>query len=224
MSIQTGQRFKRLIPNKSRLSASEYNRAMTLLEKISRSTFIDGFAGASGFLTRRTPTPSSSSAAVYARIVQTLQREDVELGYEKINWYEIELLSLKMQDWTPNHGVYYVEDLVKYQSKIYECKIEHNASPSLPPIVMSHWEEASNTRAWVFSYSGDLIEGDHWFQVGDIVEVVRYIDPRWSNREYWILGSVQRIQTGSGENIRCSLYWFQEVDGAIEARLASVYR
>ena len=219
MSIITGLNFRRLKAGKDRLPASEWNKAVDRLEALLRSNLGLGFASSGGLSFRRVPIPSLGSVAAYARIVQTLQREDVELGHDKINWYEIELLSLKMQEWASNHGVYYIRNLVKYQSKIYECKIEHNASVSFPPTVTSHWKEATNTKAWVFGYSGDLIEGDHWLQVDDIVEVIRYADPRWPDRNYWIMESVQRIQEGSGENIVCSLYW-NEIDG----RAMSVYR
>lgn len=214
MTMQAGHSFRKLIPNKSRISASEYNRAMVLIEKLARSTLMNSFTGASGILTRRDPVPPSSATAIYARIVQTLQREDVELSHDKINWYEIELLSLKLQDWVPDHGTYYVGNLVKYQSKIYECKIEHNASASFPPTVVSHWGEASNIKAWVFGYSGDLIEAVPWFQVDDIVEVIRYDDSRWSDRKYWILKTV--IQVEEGNNY--SLTWNDE-----ENRLMAVF-
>jgi len=85
--------------------------------------------------------------------------------------------------------------------------------------------------AWVFGFtaydypdSPNLLETDHWYQVGDEVEVIEYSDSRWPTRKWWIMGTVARIQAGQGSGIRCSEYWFQEIDGVTEARRGSVYR
>lgn len=157
-----------------------------------------------------------------------MQREDEELGLTKINWYEIELLALELEFWSATHGTYFVGDIRKYNvdnvAKIFECTVEHPSSAAIPPTNTSYWKEATATKAWVFGYSEDLIEAEPWFQPGDIVEVIKYEDVRFPDREYWLLETVTRIQTGSGENIKCSLYWLQEENGTIEKRLASVYR
>lgn len=169
-------------------------------------------------------------AVKYARIVQTLRRANAAADppVTAIDYYEIELLEFSIEQWSATHGVYYVGDKVKYTvenvAKIFECKIEHPSSLALPPTVISHWQETTYKKAWVFGYSGDLLDAAPWFQPNDIVEVVNYIDSRWADRECWIMETVSRIQAGSGANIRCSLYWLQEVDGETEARLASVYR
>lgn len=166
----------------------------------------------------------------FARIVQTLRRADESVNppVTAINWYEIELLDAAIEEWSPDHGVYYEDDIRKHtaagDTKIYKCIREHTSDPSKSPTNTSFWEETTFTKAWVFGYSGDLLEAEPWFQPDDIVEVIRYNDSRWPDRKWWILETVTRIQAGSGENIRCSLYWLQEVDGVKEARLASVYR
>jgi hypothetical protein len=167
---------------------------------------------------------------IYARIVQTLRRADnsVSPAVTAIDYYEIELLDFSIEQWSATHGVYYVGDKVKYTvdnvAKIYEAKREHPSSSSLPPTVVSHWQETTYNKAWVFGYSGDLLESAPWFQPNDIVEVINYEDGRWPEREWWIMETVVRVQAGEGEDIRCSLYWLQEVDGETEARLASVWR
>ena len=97
-------------------------------------------------------------------------------------------------------------------------------SAAIPPTNTSYWKEATATTAWVFGYDEDLIESDHWYQPGNIVEVIRYDDPRYTDREWYILGTVARIQIGSGENIICSEYWFQTVGGVVQKRRGSVYR
>ena len=169
-------------------------------------------------------------AVKYARIVQTLRRANpaADPPVTAIDYYEIELLEFSIEQWSATHGVYYVGDKVKYTvdnvAKIFEAKIEHPSSLALPPTVISHWQETTYKKAWVFGYDESLLEGDIWFQPNEIHEVVNYIDSRWADREWWIMETVGRIQAGSGANIRCSLYWFQEVDGETEARLASVYR
>ena len=169
-------------------------------------------------------------AVKYARIVQTLRRANpaAEPPVTAIDYYEIEFLDHVIEIWSATHGTYFEGDVRKYtydgSTLIYRCTREHPSSLSLPPTVTSHWEEAENKKAWVFGYSGDLLEAAPWFQPNDIVEVVNYIDNRWPDREWWIMETVGRIQAGEGANIRCSLYWLQEVDGETEARLASVYR
>lgn len=164
----------------------------------------------------------------FARIIQTLQRQDLELGLPKINWYEIELLSWELEFWSASHGTYFEGDIRKYTvgdtAKIFECTVEHPSNSAIPPTNTSYWKEATATKAWVFGYAEDLIEAVPWFQPGDIVEVVKYEDPRFADREWWILKTVIRVQTGSDENIKCSLYWLQEEDGTTEKRCASVYR
>ena len=165
---------------------------------------------------------------IKARIIQTLHRADEEAGLAAIDHYEIELLDYTVAEWSSANGVTFLEDSIyKYvpNDKLYRCKITHTNPPALPPdTTPSHWTETTATKAWVFGYSGDLLEAAPWLQPGDIVEVIIYSDPRWPDREWWILETVTRIQTGSGENIRCSLYWLQEEDGVEEKRLASVYR
>lgn len=172
--------------------------------------------------------PTGDHPRAFARIIQTLQREDLEFDLPKINWYEIELLSLELEFWSATHGTYFVGDIRKYDvdtvAKIFECTVEHPSNPAIPPTNASYWKEATATKAWVFGYSDDLIEAVPWFQPGDIVEVVRYTDPRWADREWWIWETVMRVQIGSDENIKCSLYWLQEEDGVIVKRCASVYR
>ena len=184
-------------------------------------------------LRKRSKGGGGGSNKIYARIIQTLRRADVEAGITAIDYYEIELLDYAVEEWSDAAGITFEKDTIyKYvpDNKLYRCKITHTNPPALPPnTTPSHWEETSHEKAWVFGYSEDLLEAVPWFQPGDIVEVVLYNDPRWAwgtadEREWWILETVTRVQTGEGENIRCSLYWLQEVDGVTEARLASVYR
>jgi len=168
--------------------------------------------------------------SIKARIVQTLRRADETASppITAINWYEIELLNAAIEEWSPEHGVYYEDDVRKYtanrETKLYKCIREHDSDISKPPTNTTFWEETTQIKAWVFGYSGDLLETAPWFQTDDIVEVMKYNDDRWPEREWWILETVTRIQAGSGEDVRCSLYWMQVVGGEIEARLASVYR
>lgn len=179
---------------------------------------------------RRRNISAAGSNITYARIVQTLRRvdESVDPPITAVNWYEIEFLNDPIQAWSATYGTYYVGDLVKYtvasETKIYECLQEHTSHPSLPPTVASHWAESTDTKAWVFGYSGDLLDSAPWFQEGDIVRVARYVDARWADRLWWILETVVKIATGTGLDRKESLYWIQEVNGEIEARLASVYR
>lgn len=180
---------------------------------------------------RRRNLPSAGSNITYARIVQTLCRADPSAipPITAINWYEIEFLNDPIQLWSDTYGTYYVGDLVKYtagsETKIYECRQEHTAHSSLPPTVTSHWAESSNTKAWVFGYSGDLLDSAPWFQTGDIVRVIRYVDSRWPDRLWWILETAVKIAAGTGLDRKESLHWIQgNSDGDVEARLASVYR
>lgn len=139
----------------------------------------------------------------FARIVSTLQREDVVAGLDAIDYYEIELLAYPIEDWAADHGMYYVDDRVKYNDKIYLCKIEHDSSSSLPPTATSHWLESTYHKAWVYGYSGDLLEAVPWLQVGDIVEVIRYEDsrPEFADREWWIMETVTRVADGDNYSI-----------------------
>ena len=66
----------------------------------------------------------------------------------------------------------------------------------------------------MFGYSGDLINASPWFQPEDIVEVIRYIDDRWPDREWWLLETATRIRDGDNY----SLMWNDEED-----RLMSVF-
>jgi len=90
---------------------------------------------------------------------------------------------------------------------------------------------ATPLKAWVFGFTAEdypatpsLLDTDLWYQVGDEVEVIEYADSRWPTRKWWIVGTVTRIVAGVGTGIRCSQYWFQEIDGSTEARRGSVYR
>ena len=151
---------------------------------------------------------------VMARIVQGLAREDVVNSIEARDYYEIELLDYPVDEWSATHGIYYVGDKVKYNYLIYVCRIEHQSSASLPPTATSHWELSTYHKAWVFGYSGDLLEAAPWFQVNEKVEVIRYEDPRFTDREWWILATVTRIADGD-----CySLMWNDD-----ENRLMAVY-
>jgi hypothetical protein len=85
--------------------------------------------------------------------------------------------------------------------------------------------------AWVFGFAAEdypstpsLLDTDKWYQVDDEVEVVEYHDARWPARKWWIMGTVSRIVAGTGADIKCSLYWFQKIDGVRVARRGSVYR
>lgn len=179
---------------------------------------------------RRRNIPGAGRNITYARIIQTLRRADeaVDPPATAVNWYEIEFLNDPLQEWSDTYGTYYVGTLVKYtvdsETRIYECTREHTAHASLSPTVTSHWVESTNTKAWVFGYSGDLLDSAPWFQTDDIVRVARYVDARWSDRLWWILETVVKIATGTGLDRKESLYWIQEnSDGDVEARLASVY-
>lgn len=180
---------------------------------------------------RKRNHPAGGTNKIFARIVSTLRRADpaADPPITAQDYYEIELLRYTVEQWSATHGVYYVGDKVKYTVegvvRIYECIFEHASSSALPPTVASHWEESSYKKAWVFGYSGDLLQSAPWFQVNDIVEVIKYTDDRWSDREWWILETVVRIEEGEGEDKIASLYWLQEdEDGNIVGRLASVYR
>ena len=151
---------------------------------------------------------------VFARIVSTLRREDEVNNLTAIDYYEIELLAYPIADWSASHGTYYVDDQVKYNDKIYICLIEHESSSALLPTATSHWKESSYKKAWVFGYSGDLLEAAPWFQIGDIVEVINYNDSRWPEREWWIMETVIKIADGD----KYSLMWNED-----ENRLMAIY-
>ena len=146
---------------------------------------------------------------IYARIVQTLRRADAAADppVTAIDYYEIELLDYGVQTWSATYGTYYVDDVRKYTSGsttlIYKCIREHPSSTSKSPTNTTYWEEAENTKAWVFGYSGDLLETIPWFQPDDIVEVIKYEDSRWTDREWWIIETVVRVEDGSN----CSVMW-----------------
>ena len=160
----------------------------------------------------------------FARIVKTLRREDEAGGLAAIDYYEIELLAYPIADWSADHGMYYVDDRVKYNDKIYLCKIEHDSSVSLPPTATSHWMESTYHKAWVFGYSGDLLEAVPWLQPGDIVEVINYTDSRWPVREWWIMETVFRVEEEGTDaedgapTVNCSLAW-----NVAEKRVMAVY-
>jgi hypothetical protein len=171
---------------------------------------------------------------VYARIVQTLRRADqsVTPAVTAIDYYEIELLEYPIEQWSATHGVYYVGDRVKYPvdsvAKIFEVKEgrEHVSSLSRSPTNTTYWQETTYKKALVFGYSGNLLAAAPWFQPNDIVEVVNYKDsrPEFSDREWWILETVTKIEEGEGADKIASLYWLQEQDGEVIGRLCSVYR
>lgn len=180
---------------------------------------------------KRNRSGGGGTNKVYARIVSTLQRADpaAEPPIRAQDYYEIELLRYTIEQWSATHGVYYVGDKVKYTVddvvKIFECKREHPSSLSRPPTNTTYWQESTYKKAWVFGYSGDLLQTAPWFQPDDIVEVVNYEDARWADREWWIMETVVRIEEGTGADKIASLHWVQEdEDGNIVGRLASVYR
>lgn len=118
-------------------------------------------------------------------------------------WNEsnIKAWAFSVEEWSASHGTYSVGDIVKYTSDgvqlIYECTEEHSSSSELPPTVETHWKESTHLKAWVFGYSGDLIEAIRWFQPGDITKVFQYNDSRWADRKWWILETVVRVQVPS---------------------------
>ncbi|NIP28172.1 MAG: hypothetical protein GWN55_11585 [Phycisphaerae bacterium] len=181
-------------------------------------------------LRKRNHPGGGGTNKIYARIVSTLRRADPAASppVTAQDYYEIELLRYTVDQWSATHGVYYVGDKVKYTVgnvvRIYICKFEHASSSALPPTVVSHWEESTYKKAWVFGYSGDLLASAPWFQVNDIVEVVKYKDSRWTDRQWWILETAVKIEEGTGTSKKASLYWLQEDENGIVGRLCSVYR
>lgn len=178
-------------------------------------------------LRKRSRPGGGGTNKVYARIVQTLRRADqsVTPAVTAIDYYEIELLDFSVEQWSATHGVYYVGDKVKYTvdsvAKIFEVKEgrEHVSSLSRPPTNTTYWQETTYNKAWVFGYSGDLLQTIPWFQPDDIVEVINYIDSRWPDREWWILETVIRVEEeGVDEDgdpiIICSMTWDAEKNRA----------
>ena len=161
----------------------------------------------------------------FARIVQTLRRADESVSppVTAIDWYEIELLNAAIEEWSPDHGVYYEDDIRKYtvagDTKIYKCILEHVSHPSKSPTNTSFWEVTTSIKAWVFGYSGDLLETVPWFQAGDIVEIINYDDSRWQDREWWILETVIRVEetvgSGEGAELYCSITWNEDENRAM---------
>ena len=214
------------------MSARDLNAVREDLGKMLRSLVAGGIIDSTGILTRRKPSRPAGATKKFARIVHTLQRADDENNITVRNWYEVELLQYAVQVWSATHGTYYENELVKFTydgtTLIYRSKIEHVASAALAPVVdgnvvSSHWEESTQTKAWVFGYSGDLIETIPWLQPDDIVEVVAYDDDRFEDRTWWILETVVRVEeieeVGSGEPVvHSSLAW-----NADENRAISVY-
>jgi len=156
--------------------------------------------------------------SIKARIVQTLQRADPAASppVTAVNWYEVELMNAAIEEWSDAGGLTFQKgNIYKQQNKLYECKITHTNPPALPPdTTSSHWKEATSMKAWVFGYSGDLLEAVPWFQPGDIVEIIKYIDDRWPERQWWILETAIRIKDGDS----CSLKWNSD-----EHRLMAVF-
>jgi len=54
--------------------------------------------------------------------------------------------------------------------------------------------------AWVFGYAGSLLEAIPWFQVDDIIEVVKYDHPDFEAREWWIMETVTRVEEEGEDN------------------------
>jgi len=133
--------------------------------------------------------------SIKARIVQTLQRADPAASppVTAVNWYEVELMNAAIEEWSDAGGLTFQKgNIYKQQNKLYECKITHT----------------------MFGYSGDLLEAVPWFQPGDIVEIIKYIDDRWPERQWWILETAIRIKDGDS----CSLKWNSD-----EHRLMAVF-
>lgn len=163
-----------------------------------------------------------SMAGIQARIIQTLRRADEGAGITEIDYYEIEFLNSAVEEWSSSHGTYFVGDIIKYTSEgiqlIYGCILEHEAAVGKEPTNETYWEESTHLKAWVFGYSGDLIETIPWFQPDDIVKVIKYSDSRWEDREWWILETVVRVQTPSNGTVDCSIAW-----NAVDNRAMGVF-
>jgi hypothetical protein len=204
-----------IIGERDRISAREYNRRGKTIQTLTRSAGTLALSDSSGLHIRRSAVVGEF-APVFAYIIQTLRRENIETGDTLRNWYEIDFVS----NLIPEHDStksYSKDTKVKDNGQVY------NAFRDVPTGIAisntSYWEESSSTKAYVFGYDEDLIEGDNWIPVGVKVEVI------YDEGEWRILETVQRIQYGTGENIKCSLYVVEElVDGRMQTRLASVYR
>lgn len=224
MTLQVGSSFKRLVPDKDRLPASEWNRLVDRMEALLKSVPANAFASSSGLSFRNTPSLPAGTDPIRARIVQTLQYRDEEADEDEINWYEIELLSDKIEDWSDTHGTYDVDDLVRFESKIYVCIRKHESYIFYSPTNTTYWELAENNKALVWGYDFDLIDSAPWLQVNNLVNVIRYSDSRYPDFNYFILATVFRIAVPDGEYKKQSLYWVQKnTEGEVEARLAGVW-
>ena len=203
MTLQKGQRFRRLVAREDRLPASEYNKLTDSVEVLLKSQPALGFASSSGLSLRRMPAAISNLRA-YAEVIETLRREDTTVvpTIEKRDRYEIELLSARLAAWAAGHGTYYPDDLVKFSSKVYKCKIQHESSNPKDPNNGTYWELSTHTEAWVWGYTEDLLEAIPWIQPGELVEVMLYDHPNFPERKWWILGyGPTKVQDGDDYSI-----------------------
>jgi hypothetical protein len=203
----------------------DLNNVRKTVKKLAHSLPSDGIVGHDGIVTRR--TGRRAVADKKARIIRTLQRADLEGGREKVSYYTFEFLGSELEEWSDTHGIYKVDDLVKFTTpssiygdivKVYSCKMQHMSSLALPPGTPSHWEESSEFIAGVFSYDEDLITSVPWYQPGNLVHVIQYDDERFPNIEWWIKGTVSNTEYDDGGELRCSITWNDE-----EHRIMAVY-
>ncbi|MHA2120020.1 MAG: hypothetical protein ACW990_02320 [Promethearchaeota archaeon] len=199
--------------------ANDLNSVRRNVKKLCHSLAVEGIIGSDGLAIRQRRI-RSAVAIKKARIIATLQREDHLLGLPEIDYYTIELIGSEIADWDENHGIYFEGDVVKdidnSVTKSYVCEIEHEASLALKPSsTPSHWTATSNLEALVFGYSGDLLETIPWFQPNDIVNVIYYEDPRFT-QTWWILETVIRVEEEGVDEITgdpiiiCSMTWDAE--------------
>jgi len=204
MTLQTGPNFKRLVANKDRLPAAEWNKLTERMELLLRSHPQLAFASSGGLSFRRQPIPADASAT-HATIVSTLQRADttVDPPLEERDYYEIQIVGANIEDWSENYGTYPKDMIVKHASKLWVCKVEHTArSTREPGLNSTYWEESEYTQAWVWGYSGSLLEAVPWIQVGEYVEVINYQVPGQTGRDWWILNHTPtRVQDGTDYSI-----------------------
>lgn len=168
-------------------------------------------------LHRRRNISIASSQMKLAKIVQSLQREDLTADppVEAIECYKIKLLSEDTYSaWSASYGLYEVGDKVEFEYLDYECIVTHTSSEARKPTNTSFWM-CINPDAWILGYAGEnLLEVIPWFQINDVVEVV------YHEEKYYIHETATKVEftDGSG-NLSCSQSWHPE-----QCRAIAVYR
>jgi hypothetical protein len=214
MSMMIGEAFKRLVANKDRLPAAQWNKLVDRFEALLRSQPALGFTTSSGISHRNAPA-AASVTKTYAKILETLQREDdsVTPVVGERDWYEIEILGLGLSFWDEGYGTYDDDHKVKYTddgaTKVYRCKIQHTAHWTKSPTNGTYWAEDSYTKAWVWGYTDSLLDAVPWLKVGELVEVVQYDHPDFPDRVWWVLDATPTKVTEGDEY---SIMWNEDSD------------